>query len=323
MHLTAMSMVELFPKLQFLGLDIYPDRFSIEFSFSRTLSPQEIEMLKDRFFEKIKSKHKANIREMVTKNVCDLFKHYKQIFMQGMVDRDEMFTMMFCDDLYNGPLIGEINQEDFDYRAIRYSLFDLGEKKWMKKKIHHYRLEGFIYFTEADYQNSEKSINKIEERDHRIQGKKNSLFSVNDGEIAFMPKGEADIEELIGKASEYFGGKIFFTGEVEDFYKKTEIKKFHIYEELEGNYTGIDYGLKSTNYNRSLMCYDFSNSDLKKAVQEFTKNLGLFGEFDSSGQFIITDYKGIEWKCAELFLGKKYLSIEINLLSYFALILEK
>ena len=111
MHILASSFVELFPNLQLLNFDIFPDRFRVEFSFARKLSAEELQMLKDRFFLKIGRGEKGEIREMVSKNACDMLKHHKQIFLTELVDRDEMFTDMFCMDLYNAPIFGEIDQE--------------------------------------------------------------------------------------------------------------------------------------------------------------------------------------------------------------------
>ncbi|MCH9616867.1 MAG: hypothetical protein SP4CHLAM5_01420 [Chlamydiia bacterium] len=320
MHLVAASLVELFPNFQLLDLSVYPDRSCIDFSFARELSLEELKLAKGRFFEKLKRGDRGDIREMVSKNACDLLKHYKQIFLTELVDREEMFTEMLCMDVYNAPLSGEIDQGKSSIAELKLDMYDLGEKKVMKRKVHHYRLDVFTFFSKAD-RSAWESLDWS--RDHLELGSKEKLFWVEDGLKSFSKKGECEFEKLISNAANFFGDKVYFDGEVEDFYSLSKCKEFFACEETEGNYDGICYGLKETELSRSITAWSFSSKKLNEKLVEFVTSLGLSGFYDDQNRYHIYDYRGVPWVIAELIDNSKYLTLEINLQCLFALQLEK
>ena len=313
MHLVAASLVELFPNFQLLDLTVYPDRSCIDFSFARELSLEELKLVKGRFFEKVKSRSQGAIREMVSKNACDLLKHHKQIFLTDLVDREEMFTDMLCMDVYNAPLVGEIDQEKSDVRELKLDMFDLGEKKWMKRKVHHYRLEIFSFYSKED-RSSWDALKPFP------QGK---LFWVDDGLKSFSAAGEEEFEKFSSSLTAFFGEKVYFDGEVEAFYKVSGVKDFFMHEEIPGKYDGISYGLKETETVRGAVAWSFSGKDLNEKMTESLRSTGLEGEIDEQGKIIVYDYKGIPWVISELLGESYYFSLEINLQCLFALSLEK
>ena len=67
--------------------------------------------------QKAEGRERGDIREMVSKNACDLLKYHKQIFMTDLVDREEMFAPMFCMDPYHAPLHGDLDQEAVFWRG--------------------------------------------------------------------------------------------------------------------------------------------------------------------------------------------------------------
>jgi hypothetical protein len=320
MHLVAASLVELFPNFQLLDLSVYPDRSCIDFSFSRELSLEELKLVKGRFFEKIKRGDKGAIREMVSKNACDLLKHFKQIFLTELVDREEMFTEMLCMDVYNAPLSGEIDQEKSGIAELKLDMYDLGEKKVMKRKVHHYRLDIFTFFSKSD-RNKWETLDWS--RDHLELGSKDKLFWVEDGLKSFSEKGELEFEKLLSNAAKFFGSKVYFDGEVEDFYALSKCKEFFMSEEVAGNYDGICYGLKETEALRSITAWSFSSKKLSERLEDFVASLGLVGFYDEKNRFHIYDYKGTPWVISELIDNSKYLTLEVNLQCLFALQLEK
>lgn len=320
MHLVAASLVELFPNFQLLDLSVYPDRSCIDFSFSRELSLEELQLVKGRFFEKIKRGEQGDIREMVSKNACDLLKYHKQIFLTELVDREEMFTEMLCMDVYNAPLSGEIDQQKSAIAELKLDMYDLGEKKVMKRKVHHYRLDVFTFFSKSD----RKKWETLDwSQDHLETGSKNKLFWVEDGLKSFSQKGESEFQKLIASAAAFFGDKVHFDGEAEDFAVTSGSKDFFMCEEFPGQYEGICYGLKETELTRGIIAWSFSRKNLKEKLKEFVKSLGLEGDYDGKDRFLVYDYKGISWVVSELIDNSKYLTLEINLQCLFALQLEK
>ena len=315
MHILAASFVELFPNLQFLDFSVFPDRFCIDFSFARTLSMEELQMLKDRFFLKIKRKDRGEVKEMVSKNACDMLKHYKQIFLTDLIDREEMFVKMLCMDLYNAPLIGEIDQEG-SFNQLKLEMFDQGKKKWMSRNVHHFRVEGFVFYSKEDKISSLSQL-------HQEIGKKESLFWVEGGRVAFSGKGEEAFESILDLCSKHFGEKVYFDFEPASFAAISEMKDFYMLISHPGDYNGIDYGLKQTNFTRSIVAFSFSEKDLASKVKQFVSELGLVGEFDKQGKLVVYDYKGIPWVVGENNDSSKSFTIEINLQCLFALMLEK
>ncbi len=321
MHLLGASFVELFPNLQLLDLSVYPDRFCIDFSFSRTLSLQEIVMLKTRFFEKMKGEDRGEIREMVSKNACDLLKHYKQMFLTELVDREEQFTEMLCMQVYQAPVFGEINLDCKSIKEIKLEMYDLGEKKWMKRSVHHFRLEGFVYYSKEDRLMFEK-LEKDGRQDHLEIGKKEGLFWVEDGLVSFSGKGEKEFQKLIIKAESFFGERVYFEGDVDDFRKVSGEKDFFVIERAEGQFDGICYGLKEAEMIRVLTAFSFSNKNLKNQLENFLNTLHLSGHFDESNRCLVHDFKGIPWIIAEIGEENNCSFVEINLQCLYALQVE-
>ena len=315
MHILASSFVELFPNLQLLDFAIFPDRFCIDFSFARKLSPEEIQMLKDRFFLKIGKKEKGDIREMVSKNACDMLKHHKQLFLTELIDKEETFTPMICMSVYNAPIVGEIDQEA-EFKSLNLKLNDLGEKKWMSRRVHHYSVEGFAFYSEY---NIEPLLSQL----HEEIGKKEALFWVEGGKVAFSSNGEKKFEALFPLCSKYFGEKVYFEFEPAEFVQISGIKNFYVYFETPGVYDGIAYGLKETDVVRSIMVYSYSEVNLSDSLTLFVSELGLTGQFDKYGMFLVYDYKGIPWVVAKNNDDSESFSIEVDLQCLFALMLEK
>jgi hypothetical protein len=322
MHLLGSCFVELFPNLQLLDLKVFPDRFSIDFSFSRTLSSEEFSMVRGRFFEKISRNQKGDIREMVSKNACDLLKHYKQIFLTDLVNREEMFTTMLCMDLYNAPLFGLIDQDLSSIKQIHLEMQDHGEKKWMGKKVHHYTMDGFIFHSGNDLQNYLKLTNSLNKMDHREIGKRENLFWIEDGIISFSQKGEKLIQEQISSITSTFGDLVYFEEQPEVFQKLVKIDSFTRYAEEEGCYQGICYGLKSTQNIRSINLYDFSKKYLIEKLIQFFKKIEIEIKIDEKGDFVTIDYRGITWEIVKIFKEEKYLYGQVNILCLFAISLE-
>lgn len=321
MHLLGASFVELFPNLQLLDLSVYPDRFCIDFSFSRTLSLQEIMMLKTRFFEKMKGEDRGQIREMVSKNACDLLKHYKQMFLTELVDREEQFTEMLCMQVYQAPIFGEIDLDCKSIKEIKLEMFDLGEKKWMKKRVHHFRMEGFVFHSKEDRAAFEK-LEGDGKQDHLSIGQKEGLFWVEDGLVSFSAKGEKEFQKLIIKAENFFGGRVYFETDAEDFSKITGEKDFFVMERAEGQFDGICYGLKETEVTRVLTAFTFSGKNLKNQLENFLNELGVSFQFDQNDRCVVVDFKGIPWVIAEIGEENNYKFIEINLQGLYALQVE-
>lgn len=319
MHLIASALVELFPKLQILDLVVLPDRFIVDFSFSRGLDLDELKRVKERFFEKVRREEKGAIREMVSKNACDMLKHHKQVFLTELVDREEMFCDMFCMDVYNAPLIGEIDQDECGIKEVKLKTYDHGEKKWSKKKVHHYSLEGFSYYSKFDRKEAEKAESTFEGADHVSIGKLKSLFWVSDEGLFFSDIGESEYEKLIDKAKTFFGPKVFFDSDPELFSELSGLDAFLIEDEFESDELSSLYGLKASGVQRGLSAFSFSNSNLKRAFKDFSELLGL----EVSDDFVAYDYRGIPWEIALYEEEEGVCVLEIYLQTIFALLLEK
>ncbi|MCH9621063.1 MAG: hypothetical protein S4CHLAM20_04780 [Chlamydiia bacterium] len=319
MNLVASALVELFPKLQILDLVVLPDRFSVDFSFSRPLEIQEMHMVKERFFAKLQRNEKGTIREMVSKNACDMLKHQKQIFLTDLVNRDEQFVDMLCMDVFHAPLIGEIDQKESKIKEVKLSVYDHGEKKWSKKKVHHYCLEGFCFYSSMDRKKQEET----DQVDHVTIGKEEKLFWINEEGVFFSKLGEEKIEKLIDQAKGFFGGKVFFEGDEEVFSEVSGEKDFFRLDLIESDDLSELYGLKGAIVQRAIICFSFSNKDLNKQLEKFCDHLNLKSEMNEFDEFIVIDFKGIPWVIAEFEDVNDYLILEINLTRIFALSLEK
>ncbi|MCH9811275.1 hypothetical protein K0U07_00765 [bacterium] len=311
-------MVELFPKLQLLDMEVYPDRAMVDFSFSRELSIEELKMLKARFLQKIEAKEEGDIREMVSKNACDLLKYHKQIFLTDLVDREEMFAEMFCMDPYHAPLRGDLDQ-GASFGEVKLDMFEFGAKKWMKKKVHHYRLEAMFFFSMADRKKWEGLASK---EDHQVIGKKKDLFWVEDGVQFFSGKGEAKFQDFVDQIAKNFGEKVFFDGDIEDFQEISSSSDFYLVEKVAGNFGEISYGLKELEQHRVFSAWSFTKKDLKKSFTLLMEDLKLLGSWNGE-EFLSYDFLGIPWCVAEFEGSGKYFSITINLQCLFALDLEK
>ena len=318
MHLLGGSLVELFPKLQLLDMEVYPDRVLIDFSFARELSLEELAMIKTRFLQKAEAKAKGDIREMVSKNAADLLKYHNQIFLTDLVDREEMFAPMFCMDPYHAPLYGELDQKA-SFSDIKLDMLDFGPKKWMKRKVHHYRLDAMIFFHKSDRKKWESLALK---KDHRKIGEEEALFFVEDGLQFFTGKGEAAVENFIDVVAKGFGEKVFFDGDAGEFFELTGVADFYAVDEVSGDYGEICYGLKEAEQQRVLSAWTFSQKDVKKTFDSLMEELSFSGAW-GEGEFFLHDFLGVPWKIAEMEERNKYFTITINLQCLFAIHIEK
>jgi len=315
MHLLASCFIELFPKLQLFDFELFPDRFHVHFSFSRTLSLEEMKMLKERFFLKIEKKEKGAIREMVSKNACDMLVHQRQFFLTQLIDKQEPFTPMFCMDLYSAPLTLEIEQE-VSFKGFECLLMDKGEGKILGKKIHHYILEGFVFLSQDGKRCSMEQF-------HQKIGEEKGWFWIKEGSVAFSSKGEKEFDLLFSSCSDYFGEKIFLNMSPERFSVLSGFKDFYCHEISDGSFNGIEYGLKEGLFARMVCAFSFSGKDLLKKCIDFLKNLGLKGEMDKNSRVFVTDYKGIPWMVGEGEYSNGEFSLQMNLQTIYALLLEK
>ena len=198
-------------------------------------------------------------------------------------------------------------------------MLDFGPKKWMKKKVHHYRLEAMFFFSKGDRKQWEGLILK---KDHEKLGKEEKLFWVEDGIQFFSPRGEEKFERFVTKIAKNLGEKVFFDGDAEEFYQISKLANFYTFEKVAGDYGEVSYGLKEAEHQRILRTWSFSKKDLKESFALLLEELKLFGSWEQ-GAFILCDFLGVPWKVAEFEEGNKYFTVTINVQTLFAIDLEK
>lgn len=191
MELLALSVLDLFPNTSLVqgkasNADLYYD-----FVFDIPLTEQGLTLIEERWRKALKEFTGFETLEMMRENAASLFEHYGQLYKAEdvLAQEENIVTLIRSGDFYDLKPIGLEDFEGRVYPKIVSSILYAGIT----------RLEGLVFEDQKEL----KAAVKLRKQavSHQEIGKREDLFSCNEGNWCFFPKGE-ELKRLVIEAVE-------------------------------------------------------------------------------------------------------------------------